>query len=72
MQKVISILDRYLLLCRQSGNGELLNKANKLYSTILRNNCYDLNNIIELEKQFKTKGGMTANLHTFTSYVPFE
>jgi len=55
MSKVTAILDRYLLLCRQSGNEELLRKANKFYSTILRTNGYKINEILGLEKEFKDK-----------------
>lgn len=55
MSKVTAILDRYLLLCRQSGNEELLKKANKFYSTILRTNGYKINEILGYEKEFKDK-----------------
>lgn len=53
--KVSLILDRFLIKCRSDGDGEMFKKATKLYSTIVRNNCYDISTILNIDKASKQK-----------------
>jgi len=44
-----------LIKCRSDGDGEMFKKATKLYSTIVRNNCYDISTILNIDKASKQK-----------------
>jgi len=55
MTKISLILERHMIMHRQSNNQELYNKVYKFYNSLLRSNCYKIGQIFEFEKKSKEK-----------------